>query len=397
MKKVFSLNGLDRSGKTTQFNSLKANNVLVYSGKSIFDYSCMPKLKGEPLFNWWFMEGDTFDVVRSIYSAVSHRNKDISSANYPLIVVNRGDRMFDAVCSATIAVREGVSIEEASRLTTMVKSSLDFNSLSEDQSIFYKTGDSSTEMLTLSQSRSPISTFSKKADEIYGRYQSILADILNRQLKAGLYSKVINSREGIDIVAKRTHETVMGEMTKDLNLSRLGRVMGLGGLSECGKSSIGKYMADILGFNRIKIGQVIEGVSAKYADALSERKLNVYDLGEEMLAVLFVEKLADLGSTIDSGIVLESLHNYKFTKKVKDILGNGFRIVYVDAPLDMRISRNASDVGSMQISIKEIERKDSKKISRGADLIRNIADDVLDNSRSIADTHRQLEAILAKW
>ena len=116
-----------------------------------------------------------------------------------------------------------------------------------------------------------------------------------------------------------------------------------------------------------------------------------------MLAVLFVEKLADLGSTIDSGIVLESLHNYKFTKKVKDILGNGFHIVYVDAPLDIRVTRNAVDVGNIQTSKIEIERKDKKKLSRGAHLIRGIADDVIDNSGSLMNTFKQLETILAKW
>ncbi len=91
MKKIISLNGQDKSGKSTQLQLLYQHNKLVHIGRRITTFEHWPQLKGLDLFNWWFRNGKTEDVINIIYSALSLRNQELCSVDCPIVIVNRGD------------------------------------------------------------------------------------------------------------------------------------------------------------------------------------------------------------------------------------------------------------------------------------------------------------------
>lgn len=71
-----SLNGLDGSGKTTQYSLLKKNFYYAYFSNDISKYNVFPNLKGDNFFRWWFLESSLDEFCDSIYKGIKLRNDD---------------------------------------------------------------------------------------------------------------------------------------------------------------------------------------------------------------------------------------------------------------------------------------------------------------------------------
>ena len=394
MKKIISLNGQDKSGKTTQLQLIYQCNKLVHIGRRITTFEPWPKLNGLDLFNWWFRDGKTEDVISTIYSALSLRNQELYTADCPIVIVNRGDIMFDAVCAATTTVREQCSITEAEEFVKKIKARFKFK-VNADENIFYKIGEDVSETMEHYKKRKGSSEFPQDADELYIRYQAILAAIFKEQLKKSVYSRVIDAKEPVNKVFDETQKTIIGALKKELDLTNIEIVIGLGGLSESGKSRIGNYLKDRWNFNRIKIKELISEIDNRYNRYVLTLPQGIYSIGHELTTILFAESLSKRTEiTWQRRIIIESLHNYSFTNQLKRLMGNKFMIIYVDTPLEIRIQRNAEALGSTETSEKEIARKDFKKLNRGAYKVKDIADKILDNSGKFEETCSTIDSYL---
>lgn len=391
MKKILSLNGLDKSGKTTQATRLYEHNKLVYRARKLAEYESWPSVGGEDFAKWWFLDGTSNRVVSTIYEALAFRGEDIQKVNCPLVVVDRGDEMFDAVCIATTAVREKCSSNEAEEFVKKIKGKFNFRSI--DERVFFKTGDSIEEMLDLSKRRQRTNEGYESTAEIYREYQKVLSNVLLKQLKEGTYSRVIDATRNVNAVFSDTQKVVLDMF--GLDVSDLEVVIGLGGLSECGKSSFGLYLQDQRNFDRLKIGQIIDQLGEEYKDYVAGLERGIYSVGDDLLASLFGERLIQrVKISGNKRLVIESLRNYGFTGALKRAMKGKFKIVYIDTPLELRIERNAKDLeGDLELSRREIARKDSVKISVGADKIKEIAYRVIDNSGTIEQGFIKLEEL----
>ena len=389
MKHVISLNGLDQSGKTTQAERIKEHYGLAHVVGKLKRYDVWPKLEGKAYFNWGFREGPTEEFVRIIYKSLTQRNKEIKETNAPLLVLDRGNHIFDSVCVATTAVREEWPAPRAKDFVMRIRKDYDLpNPAGLD--IFLLHGDTPEEMFRVSFEREDLSNLDETSRAIYQRYQGVLANVLGNQINSGDYPIVRTDgpqEQVFERVRKRIDNTIRGS----LNLSSIERIVGLGGLSECGKSTFGRHL-EKKGFQRIKIGDIIDKIGERYSQITTDLQEGAYSSDPNFLAGLFLEELTQENSP---EIVVESLHRFQFTAGIKRVLGNRFQIVYIETPRKIRIERESVKSSiELQESEKEVDRKDRVKTDREADKIRGIADLVIDNSGELDYSINQLNTAL---
>ncbi|KAJ7651994.1 hypothetical protein DFH06DRAFT_1134561 [Mycena polygramma] len=175
-----------------------------------------------------------------------------------------------------------------------------------------------------------------------------------------------------------------------LHRQRLRLVVALGGLSECGKSSMGGYIDTQFGQQgrREKFGYLFD-------NATKQLGFNIYTLPETVQAHILIQQIEDYSKAHFwvSILSFESLHRFASIREAKRILGPLLQIVYVDVSEPERISRQISRVGETQVEakIKELKDKDVVKRERGAERVKDIADFILDNHGSFTETSAVLK------
>lgn len=395
MKSVISLNGLDKSGKSTQISRLIDHKKLCTIAPKLSYYTEWPNLQGQDLYNWWFEYGDTHKIIETIYYCLTKRNASIKEIKDPIVFVDRGDPMFDAICIATASIRERIPLEYAKEKVLEIKSKFSLERIT-DEDIFLRTGSSVNEMLELSDSHfrnDP--SFTAQANRTYRKYQRELASILLLQQQEGEYSVILDAKRSEDEIFSRIQDAVIGSTRGKIDISNLDLMVGLGGLSECGKSSSGEYLRDIHSFHRIKIGDLLERIRQRCEHLINRFSGDIYTASDELLANLFMYEIIEELERDRRKVVIESLHNYGFTLQLKKICGPKFKIIYVETPRDIRIKRNSRNLDvSLEESEIRIMTKDHVKIGRGAMLVRNIADKILNNSGLIDEFQSELNRFL---
>ncbi|KAJ7222549.1 hypothetical protein GGX14DRAFT_664158 [Mycena pura] len=178
-----------------------------------------------------------------------------------------------------------------------------------------------------------------------------------------------------------------------LHRQRLRVVVALGGLSECGKSSMGGYIDT-------QFGQ--QGRREKFAylfdNATKQLGFNIYTLPDSVQAHILIQQIEDYSKAHFwvSILSLESLHRFGSIHEVKRILGPLLQIVYVDVSERERISRQISRVGETlaEAKIQELKDKDVVKRERGAERVKDIADFILDNNGPLPEAFCALKQFI---
>lgn len=178
-------------------------------------------------------------------------------------------------------------------------------------------------------------------------------------------------------------------------------IFALTGMSESGKSTVGEYF-DRIGINRLKIVKIFGKLHTRRAphqefyEFLSEaEQRDPFNLWDSFLDELLGEMLA--GQT--NAISIESLYGGGLGPYLKQKLRGHFYILYVDISLEIRIQRqmvreNLTDIGEAE---KILIPRDEIKVESGIPALKEISDEVIDNSVSIKDLYRAVNAIADKY
>ena len=160
------------------------------------------------------------------------------------------------------------------------------------------------------------------------------------------------------------------------------RVIAFGGLSECGKSTSAQYLVDFHGAQRLKIGYLLK------QGALRHGLTDPYQLSAERQAELLLEELNRFseGHHDTSLFTIESVHDPASIAALKALMGDVLQIVYLDAEFEIRAERSGT-------SPQAVAAKDEVKLSRGAHLVLDLADFVLDNTGGIVELRAWLSRI----
>lgn len=177
-------------------------------------------------------------------------------------------------------------------------------------------------------------------------------------------------------------------------------IFALTGMSECGKSTVGKYL-DSRGIPRLKIVKFFERVRDKWSPQSelyqftgAEERRNPYVLWNAFLD----ELLAEMETRRVSMASIESLYGGPLGPYLKYRMGDCFRIIYIDIPLEIQLQRQMQREGLA--TVEEAEKillpRDKVKTDSGIPSLKGIADEIIDNSGATEDLYRMIDALLAR-
>lgn len=181
----------------------------------------------------------------------------------------------------------------------------------------------------------------------------------------------------------------------------LKKVFLISGMSESGKSTTGKYL-DSKGVKRLKIvtflRQVMEsegatGDFAQWNDESEKRR-------PDWLSRKFVEEFErHCQAQRIRYCCLESLYRPSFAQSIRAGLPSRVVVVFVDIPQDLRITRQMTrqNLPSIEVAREYILPRDQQKEERGTPRVKDIADEIIDNSGTTAELYNKLDAILLKY
>lgn len=174
-------------------------------------------------------------------------------------------------------------------------------------------------------------------------------------------------------------------------------VFALGGYSESGKSSSGRYM-ERLGYKRIKIADIYRRVYEESHSTVDFKDWSYWidRVNPRWIGDRFYEKLvADLHASGHQNCTIESLYGDILASQLRRHLGEHFQVIFIDIDRDVRLQRqmHRENLNSVEEAALLLDPRDEQKRQWGADCVKEIADHVVDNSGTMADLEAQLDAI----
>lgn len=194
----------------------------------------------------------------------------------------------------------------------------------------------------------------------------------------GLAEDVVSGRRRLPNGARyKLYGTTVAARPQPLPSPHLPRVIALGGLSECGKTTSGIFLNRDEGAARFKIGYLLTQACARQGLA------DPYVLSPRRQAELLLDELNRFADAHRDTplITIESVHRAESIAALKEMMGERLHVVHIDASRSLRLARSGGDE-------RALEEKDRIKAERGA--ARVPADVVLDNSGSVIRLHSGL-------
>lgn len=178
-------------------------------------------------------------------------------------------------------------------------------------------------------------------------------------------------------------------------------VFALTGMSECGKSTVGEYFNSI-GVDRLKIVNIFGKLHAKRAphqefyEFLSEaEQRDPFELWDFFLD----ELLGDMLARQTNAVSIESLYGGGLGPYLKQKLGEHFHILYVDISLEIRIQRQMmrENLTDAEEAKKILLPRDEIKARSGIPELKEISDEVIDNSVPLKNLYRAIDLLAEKY
>lgn len=182
----------------------------------------------------------------------------------------------------------------------------------------------------------------------------------------------------------------------------LKKVFVIGGMSESGKSSFGRYL-DSKGIPRLKIVSFLKKVKDKEdcdEDFVSWNNRNSIEK-PEWLREEFVKEF--LASMLKEGVeycALESLYGPELGVYMKEVIGEDkVVIVYVNMDVDIRLQRQMirENLTSLDEARKLLLPRDEIKKSWGVPGIEAVADVVIDNSGTLDELYLKADKMIKDY
>ncbi|WP_418153959.1 hypothetical protein [Actinoalloteichus caeruleus] len=362
-----SLNGVDNVGKTTQLAWLRRGMPDAHLVGTVDAWdSRWREVSAGDFAHWWFVDSTTAEHVGLMLASHVARR----AASGPLALEDRGLPMLRATCAATAALKDGLSPTKALRLVDRLAADLPAAAPRREVHVLMRRSGDPAREAAKALRREP-----EADDERYAAYQRTLADVLSVQVERGDYQAVLDLGDAaiVDIQRRlRSRLADAGVHVDPLPKGELERLWVLGGMSESGKSTVGELFRDEHGVTRLKIGYLLEVAAMRTGVADPYKRWSEREQAERL-----TEEILRFSETTKARTIsLESAHRFEATAHLRRVWGDRCQVVYVDADQSVRASRAAE-------SESRFLGRDVTKRERGADRIAEIADHLIDNSRSL--------------
>jgi thymidylate kinase len=376
MAKILSLNGVDKVGKSTQARwlSLDSGSVAIEVAAPLSQFHPAWREIAD-MTAWWFSPDNTDDFIDVILDSVRFRRESAESSRAQLVVFDRGLDMYFAVLVASIQVKLGATYEEAHALVADRLHRKGGAGLGEDTALLLTHGDATAGQKMTFQRGDP--SEHSEADRLrYAHYQTLLHQALRERGQDAEFVP-IDARGPILAVQNQIRGVIRDRL--GLTLPDLGRnirrLIGLGGLSESGKSSVGDRLSREHGFGRLKIRY--------FAELMARRVGDVHALSVEEFVRLFVQELNGYANAhpFVENFSIESLHDPDLPAQLIKVFGDRFRVIYCECDRDLAARRIARDQElPLERAVAIVAAKDKTKLGRGADRVKELAHHPIDNN-----------------
>lgn len=177
-------------------------------------------------------------------------------------------------------------------------------------------------------------------------------------------------------------------------------VFALTGMSECGKSTVGKYL-DSKGIARLKIVRLFEKVRDKwspdedlYMFVRQQEERDPYALWDAFID----ELVAEMDRLNTNAVSIESLYGGGLGPYLKQKLGRHFCIVFLDIPLEVRLIRQMQreNLPDIESANKHILPRDEVKERSGIPALKEIAGEVVDNSGTLDELYQKINQFVQR-
>jgi len=177
-------------------------------------------------------------------------------------------------------------------------------------------------------------------------------------------------------------------------------VFALTGMSECGKSTVGKYL-DSKGIARLKIVKLFEKVRDKwspseelYAFLRQQEERDSYALWDAFIDELMTE----MDRLNTNAVSIESLYGGGLGPYLRQKLGRHFCIVFLDISLEVRLVRQMQreNLPDTESARKHILPRDEVKERSGIPALKEIAGEVVDNSGTLDELYRKIDQLVQR-
>jgi nucleoside-diphosphate kinase len=177
-------------------------------------------------------------------------------------------------------------------------------------------------------------------------------------------------------------------------------VFALTGMSECGKSTVGKYL-DTKGIKRLKIVKLFGKVRDKwspcqdlYEFSKEQEEKDPYALWDAFISELILEM-----NTLDTNSSsIESLYGGGFGPYLMRRLGQHFCIVFVDIPSEIRLVRQMQreNLSSIEEAREFLLPRDELKEKSGIPALKEISGEVINNSGTLEELYQSVDGIIKR-
>jgi len=383
MALTISINGTHDTGKTTQIALLPSHQSLAIIGPlHEYDDNLREMLDTGKMEDLWWSCSDQ-EFVSVIFSAIKARTTAVSESEKAQVrVYDRGTDMFLAVVIATCAVKNHDCNLDAARESVYVcLSNLEIEFETEDVCVLLKQHQDRDTALEIGLDRE-----TSHVDERYRQYQTLLHLEIGWQEEMGVYHHVIveKGQESHRQVQDQIRAALADRALRQVFVPLMGsvtRIYAVGGLSECGKSTIASYISGSYGqqAHRLKMGYFLDLASRRQGRDIYSRseRDQAFALCDELHAYLQAHYWI-------KHVTIESVHRVESIRLLKQILGDKLCIIYVDVSIEKRKLRSLDALATL-------EKKDVQKTQRGADRVKDIAVNVLNNDGSLRQSQQRLQ------
>ena len=318
MRIIISLNGLDGSGKSTQIKLLKNKNpdlIDIFGGLENY----FPFNQKERDFDWWFLNNKDEEFLNVIYESISKRNEKIKLSKKPIIIIDKGIIHFDIRVICTLLIKH-LNEEKSKALISLKKEEFKIEDL-EDFKIFF-----------INSSPNPKSN-NLNINNIYAKYQIYQKEKMGKYLTQ-IDKNVIkfNSKGNIEEVSNNLNNLIYNLLKTRISLPISKTIIGIGGLSESGKSSLGLYLSRTYNIWNLKLNYFNNELCNIYQ--IKPESLHSND--KKYISILEAEIISNFLNTnyYQKCISIESLHNFLNSLYFKDIFKDIYQIIFIETSLD---------------------------------------------------------------
>lgn len=369
MEVILAFNGLNEDDIETQMNMICISNPsLSEKIDSIFNYYPLKKINNKEK---WIIDSLPNEICDVIYESIKQREEDLKRSMKPIKVINKGIKFFDAMILSLLIIK-GLTEKEAIWYIKQAK----------DKYFAESANRLEININLINYDKVDKDKNEKSQERLFEKYSLLLkkylySDTLNGDLQN--INLTISDNEINCKIDKLIEESLEKQISKP---DRLKQIIAIGGLSESGKSSTGRFLLEKYNIPNFKFNYINNVVKKTYG--ISEDQ-NLFKNNVRIIAILVINEILSLLKIMYywDMVSFESLHDFKLTEKMKSIIPENFNILFLKTSKENRINRNIKDVGSLKQSKEEVEKKDKVKISRGAAEIEKIADYIIENNKNL--------------